>query len=246
MNIDYQLTIGSADIDSEEEVNSIMEDLERLIAAHLSTNSCQSQQRNLREVARRLELVQMEFSGLRTMKENSCVSGRSESNCAVEVRSEVRIVTDSTDMNSSMCALLKQIERFFASVYSPGDIENIDQLVFMGSDKDGSCPIIEPIITGNTETERVGRRVFIGWWFAIPLTAIIAIIFIRNGYKTRRERMRDNACCEDEAHSMKHSNDTDSNASTVHTCAVDVSKCVSKTCTACHGPDQEIRWMKIY
>jgi len=181
-----------------------------------------------------------------TNAENSCVSGRSESTCAVEARSEVRIVTDSTDMTSSMCALLEQIERFLKSVYSPGDIENVDQLVFMGSDKDGSCSDFSGIITEPSGTERVGRRVFIGWWFAISLTAIIAIIFMRNGCKTRRERMRDNACCEDEAHSMKHSDDTDSNASTVHTCAVDVSKCVSKTCTACHGPDQEIRWMKIY
>jgi hypothetical protein len=68
VNIDYQLTIGSTDIDSEEEVNSILEDLERMIAAHLSTTSCKYQERKLRKIARRLELVQMEFSGTRTMK----------------------------------------------------------------------------------------------------------------------------------------------------------------------------------
>jgi hypothetical protein len=101
-----------------------------------------------------------------------------------------------------MCALLKQIETFFASVYRPGNIENADELVFMRSDKDSSCSNIYGIITDKNGTDREGRRVFIGWWVATSLTAFIAIIFIRNGCKTRRERLRDNVYCEDEAYSI--------------------------------------------
>lgn len=212
VNIDYQLTIEGTDIDSDEEVDNSLEDIETMIAKHLSAIYCDSQGRNLRENTRRLELVQMKFSGTRTIKEKTCGS---ESACTVKATSEIIVVTDSTEMTSSICTLLEQIEAFSLS---PGDIENVDDFGFLGSDKDRSCLSLPKNTSGGSESQHLGRRVFIGWWFAISLTSVIAIMCIKNGCKTRREKPID---IEDDAYAMKDSDDTDSDASFVNAWSVD-------------------------
>ena len=67
--IDYEVSIGSAGVDSDVEVNTILEGLETMIVTHMAsegTNS--SQRRNLREEIRRFKFVKIDFVGPRTVK----------------------------------------------------------------------------------------------------------------------------------------------------------------------------------
>ena len=179
---------------------------------------------------------------------NSCVEGRSETSCVAEVQNAVNIATYSNDMDSTVCAILNQMKEFFEN-YSAGDIVNVDKIEFMESDYDQSCAnaTTNGAITGGDETESVDR-IFIGWYFVISLASFTAIIFIANACKERKDTLRDS----EEIDSIKgYSNDTDSDASSVHQLlcsSVDVPRCLSETCSSCvvHGGGGDIKWIRVY
>jgi len=175
---------------------------------------------------------------------NSCVEGRSETECDVEVTSEVNIVTESTDMDSTVCAILNQMKEFFEN-YSAGDIENVVGIDLMESDHDQFCANVNGVRTGGGETETDNvDSVFIGWYFVISLSTFIVIICIANACKARKGMLRDS----EEIESIKgDSDDTDSDASSVHQLlcySVDVPRCLSETCSCCVGHGGEIKWVR--
>ena len=145
-----------------------------------------------------------------------------------------------------MCAIVKRMKEFFEN-YSAGDIESVDEIDFMESDYDQSCAnvTINGAITGGDETESVDG-IFIGWYFVISLTSFTAIIFIANACKERKDTLRDS----EEIESVKgYSNDTDSDASSVHQLlcsSVDVPRCLSETCSSCVGHGGDIKWVRVY
>lgn len=142
-----------------------------------------------------------------------------------------------------MCAIVNRMKEFFEN-YSAGDIENVDGIDFMKSDYDLSCTNVNGVISGGDKTEKVDRM-FIGWYFVISLTSFTAIIFIANACKARKDTLRDS----EEIESVKgYSNDTDSDASSVHQllcCSVDVPRCLSETCSSCVGHGGEIKWVSV-